>query len=150
MGFRRWLGDYAGYAQESFEKDHSGVSAHFLMGCGGDQNPYPRSQLKYAHQHGRSLATAVEAALQTNQAPLDGPIRSVLEAVDLEYTVPDRPPLRYPVQIVQFGKDLAIIALGSEVVVDYSLRLKRELARPGGAPVLGGGALDGMGGHISP
>ena len=93
MGFRRWLGDYAGYAQEYFEEDHPGSSAHFLMGCGGDQNPYPRSQLKYAHQHGRSLATAVEAALQTNQVPLDGPIRSVIEAVELEYTVPERPAL---------------------------------------------------------
>ncbi|MDP7302821.1 MAG: neutral/alkaline non-lysosomal ceramidase N-terminal domain-containing protein, partial [Pirellulaceae bacterium] len=67
MGFRRWLGDYAGYAQEFFEKDHPGVTALFMMGCGGDQNPYPRSELKYAQMHGRSLATAVEAALEVNQ-----------------------------------------------------------------------------------
>jgi neutral ceramidase len=44
MGFRKWLGDYAGYAQEYFEKDHPSVTALFMMGCGGDQNPYPRSQ----------------------------------------------------------------------------------------------------------
>jgi arylsulfatase A-like enzyme len=32
-----------------------------------------------------------------------------------------------PVQLWQFGKDLTLVALGGEVVVDYALRLKREL-----------------------
>jgi neutral ceramidase len=32
-----------------------------------------------------------------------------------------------PVQVWQFGKDLTLAALGGEVVVDYALRLKREL-----------------------
>ena len=68
MGFRKWLGDYAGFAQEYFEKDHPGVTALFMMGCGGDQNPYPRSELHYAHKHGRSLATSIEAALEVNSA----------------------------------------------------------------------------------
>jgi hypothetical protein len=36
----------------------------------------------------------------------------------------------YPVQVVQFGNDLTLVALAGEVVVDYSLRLKRELAGP--------------------
>jgi neutral ceramidase len=34
-----------------------------------------------------------------------------------------------PVQVWQFGQDLTLVALGGEVVVDYSLRLKRELPR---------------------
>lgn len=33
-----------------------------------------------------------------------------------------------PVQVVRFGIDLTLIAIGGEVTVDYSLRLKRELA----------------------
>jgi hypothetical protein len=33
----------------------------------------------------------------------------------------------YPIQVVQFGDDLTIVALAGEVVVDYSLRLKKEL-----------------------
>jgi hypothetical protein len=43
-------------------------------------------------------------------------------------------PSTYPylVQVVQFGNDLTLIGLAGEVVVDYSLRLKAELA---GAPV---------------
>jgi len=38
----------------------------------------------------------------------------------------------YLVQVVQFGKDLTMVALAGEVVVDYSLRVKNELA---GSPV---------------
>lgn len=32
-----------------------------------------------------------------------------------------------PVQVLRFGDELLLVALGGEVVVDYSLRLKREL-----------------------
>lgn len=34
----------------------------------------------------------------------------------------------YPVQVMHFGDELTLVALASEVVVDYSLRLKRELS----------------------
>ena len=36
-------------------------------------------------------------------------------------------PLACPVQVLQFGNALTFVALGGEVTVDYSLRLKREL-----------------------
>jgi hypothetical protein len=141
MGFRRWLGDYAGYAQEYFQQDHPGATAMFLTGCGADQNPYPRSQLDYAKRHGRSLATAVEAALEVgqrtfrHQRPLTGPLRTMLDTVALETATPDQPDYHYPVQIVRFGNALVIIALGHEVVVDYSLRLKRELTKADGPAI---------------
>jgi neutral ceramidase len=37
----------------------------------------------------------------------------------------------YPVQAIQFGKDLTFVALGGEVVVDYALRIKREFGAKG-------------------
>ncbi len=154
MGFRKWLGDYAGYAQEYFEKDHPGVTALFMMGCGGDQNPYPRSELKYAQRHGRTLATAVQAALEVNQRTLrhqrvlKGPLRWALETVDLEFTTPDRPDFPYPVQVIRFGDDLTLIALGTEVVVDYSLRLKRELSKPDGPAIWVAGYSNVYSGYI--
>jgi len=37
----------------------------------------------------------------------------------------------FPVQAVQFGKDLTLVALGGEVVVDYVLRIKREFGSKG-------------------
>ncbi len=143
MGFMKWLGDYAGYAQQYFEADHPGVTALFMMGCGGDQNPYPRSMLIFAQKHGRNLATAVDAALETNQRSflhqheLHGPLQTVLETVDLEFTEESkRDDFPYPVQIVQFGKDLSIVALGTEVVIDYSLRLKKELPEKNKGPAI--------------
>jgi hypothetical protein len=154
MGFRKWLGDYAGFAQEYFEKDHPGVTALFMMGCGGDQNPYPRSELKYAHMHGRSLATSVEAALEVNQRTLrhqheiHGPLKYALETVDLEFTDPDREDFPYPVQVIKFGDDLLLIALGNEVVVDYSLRLKSELTEPDGPIVWVAGYSNVYSGYV--
>ncbi len=44
-------------------------------------------------------------------------------------TYDERHPIRsllYPVQALRFGKDLTLVALGGEVVVDYALRIKRE------------------------
>ncbi len=46
-------------------------------------------------------------------------------------------PYPYPVQVVHFGTDLVLVALAGEVVVDYSLRLKRELAGPAAVWVAG-------------
>ncbi len=37
--------------------------------------------------------------------------------------------IAYPIQVWNFGKDLAMIFLAGEVVVDYSLRLKKEIGR---------------------
>lgn len=51
--------------------------------------------------------------------------RAMLKAYD------DRSPVRhtpYPVQVIRFGRELTLLALGGEVVVDYDLRAKREFA----------------------
>lgn len=47
------------------------------------------------------------------------------------------PPFPCPVQVVRFGGDLTLVALGGEAVVDYSIRLKRELAGPAAVWVAG-------------
>lgn len=168
LGFFQFCGDYAGYAQEYFEADHPGVTALFLMGCGGDQNPYPRGTIELARMHGRSLATSIDAALQTTPRPLTGTLSSKLDTADLTY---DTPPTRAeletrskstdkydqtyaqrllkqldqqgrllekypaPVQVVRLGNEVTLVALPGETVVDYSLRLKRELTRKDGPAV---------------
>src|SRR5205085_6533432 len=48
---------------------------------------------------------------------------------ELEKGIPLRASYPYPVQVWQFGPDLSLVTLGGEAVVDYSLRLKRELGR---------------------
>ena len=38
-----------------------------------------------------------------------------------------KPTVDYPVSLWKFDRDLAMVFLGGEVVVDYSVRLNREL-----------------------
>ncbi|MBK8094300.1 MAG: neutral/alkaline non-lysosomal ceramidase N-terminal domain-containing protein [Verrucomicrobiaceae bacterium] len=145
LGFYNWCGDYAGWAQEYLQEHRPGFTALFLMGCGGDQNPYPRrsdvvpgiTDLELSMQHGRSLSNAVEMALTVNPRPVNGPIRAAYAEIPLSYAKPGREDHLYPVQVIKMGKDLTFITLGSEVVVDYSLRFKREFAGEAGVWVAG-------------
>jgi hypothetical protein len=116
--------------------------------------------IELASLHGRSLALAVETALNSFPRPLESHLDSILENVNVDYQpAPSRGELQrraqsqnrterenaqvvlerldhdgilpthysYPIQVMRFGGDLTLVALASEVVVDYSLRLKREL-----------------------
>lgn len=166
LSLYEYCGDYAGFAQEYLEQAHPGTSALFVAGCGGDQNPYPRRKeqgLEFCRQHGRSLANAVEAALDARAKPVRGPLRTAMEDVTLDFAEPpSRETLEqqaesnnqyerrhaefllrqleqegeitatypYLIQAIQFGDDLTMVALAGEVVVDYALRLKKELAGP--------------------
>ena len=88
LGFYNFCGDYAGFAQQYLEDAHPGVTALFVLGCGGDQNPYPRRTLPLAEQHGRSLANAVETALETNAKLLPSVITSAYDMATVEYQSP--------------------------------------------------------------
>ncbi len=154
-------GDYAGFAQIAFEKAHPGVTGLFMIGCGADANPQPRGEVAHAEQHGKALATAVDAALAGKLSPIEGNLTVKFDRVDLPLVAPPsaaelrerlksqniyqqrlakmllerldrgesiRGSYPYPVQVVRFGDDLAMVALAGEVVVDYALRLRKEFA----------------------
>lgn len=128
-------GDYAGYAQEYLQESHPDAIALFLNGCGGDQNPHPRRDmvpgikpLQMAQFHGRTLALAVERVLNSPRRPIRGPIRSGFRDIEVIRTADPIGPFDYPVQVIKFGDELTLAALASEVVVDYSLRVKSELS----------------------
>ena len=147
-----------------------------MMGCGGDQNGYPRSAEAFSGKHGQSLATAVEAAITAKMRPLSGTLRLAYESVRLDYQPPpskaelqqrlaipkgtdptysiymrdwdrrrlaamEKGTLRdhydYPVQIIRIGDDLTWVGLSGETCVDYSLRLKHELAGKGAVWISG-------------
>lgn len=161
--FYQFSGDYAGYAQAALENAHPGAVALFVMGCGGDINPHPRSQLELAQRHGQALAQSVEHVLQGTLSPVRGPLKVAFDRVTLSLTSPAREEFQarlsdtnvsrkrhaermlarldrgeklvseypYPIQVLQFGNDLTLIALAGEAVVDYVLRLKRELGSDG-------------------
>ena len=153
--------DYAGYAQTELEAAHPGMVALFMMGCGGDQNPYPRGKIEMAQTHGKSLASAVEAALLPTPTNIESSLQFSYEALDIPFAPQTREGIAqlqkssdsfdqrrgaalmheleekgkvresypYPVQTMRLGKQLTLVALGGEVVIDYALRLKREIAQ---------------------
>lgn len=166
-------GDYAGFAQSEIEQQNPGATAMFMMLCGGDQNPNPRSTLEYAQQHGRTLASEVRRVAAGKLERVRGPLRVAYRTTDLALAphtredfekmlgdsnaakvrlakamlkaYDERRPARtvlYPVQGVRFGKDLTLLALGGEVVVDYALRAKREF--PGEKLIVAGYSNDVM------
>ncbi len=81
--FYQIAGDYAGYAQEEFERAHPGTVGMFLMLAGGDQNPSPRSKQALAVQHGKALAAATEEAMAKPGVPISGALRTAYQIVDL-------------------------------------------------------------------
>lgn len=163
-GLMQFNADYAGFAQTELEKAHPGATAMFVMGCGGDQNPYPRGQIEWAMTHGKTLATAVEAALLPAPKPLTSRLKYEWAEIELPFEPVQREDLvarqnskdvyekrratallselerngkvrstyPYPIQVLQLGSELTMVTLGGEVVIDYALRLKREL---GPAPI---------------
>ena len=77
--------------------------------------------LRFAHVPGRA-----ELAEQAVRKDANGMFaRSMLDRIDRGDRLPQT--VSYPVQTWTFGRDLAMVFLGGEVVADYSLRLKREL-----------------------
>jgi neutral ceramidase len=129
-------GDYAGFAQQVLQQAYPEAVALFVMGCGGDQNPYPRNgefpgklPLEMAEHHGRSLASGVVTAMLAGSRPLSGPIEAVTGEVLLERNE-GKPSDNYLIQAIRLGDSLTLVALGGEAVVDYSLRLKQEIKSP--------------------
>ena len=81
-------GDYAGYAQIALEKSHPGVTALFMIGCGGDSNPEPRGELSMAEDHGRELAAAVDRVLGADMTNVGGPLAVAFGRVELPFVDP--------------------------------------------------------------
>jgi hypothetical protein len=156
--FNQICGDWAGFAQEILEAGHPGAIVLTALGCGADQNPFPRPGFDLAKKHGGEIATAVDGLLEKPLKPVTGKLSARTKQISLPYdTLPTRAQweelakkpatpgyharkylerldrgekipteLPYLVQVWNFGDDLAMVFLPGEVVVDYSLRLKKE------------------------
>jgi neutral ceramidase len=159
LSIYQWSGDYAGFAQMELEARHPDCVALFWAGCGGDQNPLPRREVKLAKEYGRRLADAVDRVLAGKTTPIKPKLSTQLAEIPLplgalpsrEQVVEDANSTNkytaararlllsqlqqngelaasypYPVGLWRLG-DVQFIQLGGEVVVDYALRLKKEL-----------------------
>ena len=181
MSFHQTSGDYAGFAQQYLEEKHPGAVALFVMGAGGDQNPLPRREVEYLHQHGRALADAVEKTLTGPFRDIEGPVRAATADAPLRFQPhADRETLEnqtesknqyerwkanfvlgelnagrplsrdygLTTQVIAFGDDLLLVAIGGETVVDYSLRTKLTYARDGGPDVWVAGYSNDVFGYL--
>ncbi len=153
----KFTGDYSGWAQIDLENAHPGATAIFSAGCGGDINPLPRREIRYAEQYGHMLAAAVEEALMQKTEILTPTLTTAIKTVQLELdSLPSDQELEaladnpgnyrgrwaarmiklketgkldttypYPLQAWRLGS-LLWITMGGEVVVDYSIRFKKQ------------------------
>ncbi|MCA9077598.1 MAG: neutral/alkaline non-lysosomal ceramidase N-terminal domain-containing protein [Planctomycetaceae bacterium] len=105
LAFYQYCGDYAGFAHQYLEESHPGATALFVMGCGGDQNPYPRhgpEGLDHCNRHGRELADAVVHAIESPQTEVHGPLRVAYTDVTLDL---ESPPSREQLEAQRTGDD---------------------------------------------
>ncbi|MCA9043468.1 MAG: neutral/alkaline non-lysosomal ceramidase N-terminal domain-containing protein [Planctomycetaceae bacterium] len=156
-----WSGDYAGFAQEHIESQIPGCLAMYWAGCGADQNPLPRREVKFARQYGAELGDAVIKVLNGKLRSLPSTLTTNYHEIDLKFdTLPSTdtltsdaessnvyvasraktllkqvqagqplsPTYPYPVAVWKLGNEVTWVFLGGEVVVDFSLRLKQDLA----------------------
>lgn len=83
--FYQISGDYAGFAQQQIETKHPGTIAMFVMGCGADVNPNPRSSLEIAQQHGASLTSIVEQVIDGKMNSIKGEVKVSFDRVMLPF-----------------------------------------------------------------
>ncbi len=92
-------GDFAGFAQEYLEQQHSGTQAMFMSGCGADANPSPRGSLEIARQHGTTLGGEVDRVLGTSLQPIQGDLQTACRTVELPLQVLSRAELEVRAQL---------------------------------------------------
>ncbi|MBI2924142.1 MAG: neutral/alkaline non-lysosomal ceramidase N-terminal domain-containing protein [Verrucomicrobia bacterium] len=81
-------GDYAGFAQSYVQAQFAGAQAMFMIGCGGDANPYPRGTMEFAREHGASLGKEVCRVLTNKLQSVHGPLTCLLDHAALPLQQP--------------------------------------------------------------
>ena len=137
--FMQIHGDWAGCAREYIEAENAGVTALISIGCGADSDPCPHGTVELCGQHGREMADEVNRLLKGPWTPVATKLVAKTATIELPRVEPpaespdDKPkakpsgPLTYTIATWVFGDDLAMVFLEGEVVVDYALRMRREL-----------------------
>jgi hypothetical protein len=83
---------------------------------------FDRVDLPFAPPPSREV---LQALLQSNDIYVQKHAQALLAILDQKGSLPASYP--YPIGLVKLGGDLTLLALSGEVVVDYSIRLKKEL-----------------------
>jgi len=153
--FKQIHGDWAACAQQYIQQDHPGAMALITIGCGADSDPCPHGTVALCEQHGRALADEVKRLVRGSWTTVDPNLAAKQTILEVPYLAKPAPeqikqaagrshplnrlkkrlesgeklPTTKSFRIVTwtFGDNLAMVFFSDEVVVDYALRLKREL-----------------------
>ena len=154
--FTQLHGDWAACAQQFIEQEYPEATALVTIGCGADSDPCPHGTVALCQQHGRAVADEVIRLLDGPFRPVEPDLAARSVSLQLPYLpAPSIDQLRqraeksyaaesllkrleqgeelpqsetYDITTWAFGDDLALVFLSNEVVVDYVLRMKREMA----------------------
>jgi hypothetical protein len=126
-GFNQICGDWAGFAAEYLEAEHSGAVAMVALGCAGDANPEPRPGLDLAQQHGHEIANAIDQLFArmestTGLTPVEGKLVCKTKRIELPFAkVPTRAELEARAKETNFAgsqarMDLARLDRGEKLL----------------------------------
>jgi hypothetical protein len=76
-------GDWAGYAQQSIERDYPAATALISIGCGADSNPSARDKVEIAEAQGLEVAREVKRLIDEKPKLLASKITSKLDRITL-------------------------------------------------------------------
>jgi len=85
LGNNEIHGDWAGLAHEELELRFPDSICLIAIGCGADQNPYPRTENRFAIEHGVSVAKEIVRLINSPMQPLSGPLNCVHREVMLPF-----------------------------------------------------------------
>jgi neutral ceramidase len=136
--------EWMGAAVRHIEKANAGVTAVFLQGCSGNQNPY-RDERTFERmaQHGAAVGEAVHQALAGDETVSSWPLINLARTIDIPYAEGQGSGL-CPLHALRIG-DAVLIGLGGEAFVEYAL-YGRERSTAASTMILG--YTDGSVGYL--
>jgi neutral ceramidase len=75
--------DYPGYARDVIQKKYPKAEALFIASLGGSANPYPRTGLQFAKDHGAVLGAEVCRVLDGKLRAIRGPLTTEMDSAEL-------------------------------------------------------------------
>jgi hypothetical protein len=85
IGINEIHGDWAGIAHQEMELRFPGSVALIAIGCGADQNPYPRREIRFVQDHGIALAKEITRLINEPMKPVRGPLACATKEIMLPF-----------------------------------------------------------------
>lgn len=85
LGINAIHGDWAGLAHNEMELRFPGSVCLIAIGCGADQNPYPRQEPRFAIDHAVTVAREIVRLINQPMKPVSGPLNCATRELMLPF-----------------------------------------------------------------